>query len=337
MLNLNHITRMVETSVIVNVESLFTDNPKPPQDILLHDPSEVILQPPGYQQTSLNKSTEHSRRQYQTPTDQLAGDNLLQGLWGDSRTTCRGLILDLTSSSNTTHLALRLVEISGLWRLPETVVIAIGGRTGVRSVLLHHSLRNTVHALYLTLHHDLLHASFNAHLPNSESRLGKLLSQEASTNSGVRVYSRCLYCNNGEADVQLVHNLNINSPDLLWVDLFQERFQDFMDHKTRIVTASIASPYIVYQRVSEAPGTAVLLRDSLDARLIHTFAVKLNFTYVVDIFLPVPDTEHLQHVNATFERLSMLSFTYEMEKEGTLPFLDVTVSERLQSTLREPT
>nr|XP_045587440.1 ionotropic receptor 21a-like [Procambarus clarkii] len=58
-----------------------------------------------------------------------------------------------------------------------------------------------------------------------------------------------------------------------------ESFQDFMNHKIRIATAAEVSPYILYQRVSEAPGTAVLLRDSLDARLIHTFADKLNFTF----------------------------------------------------------
>ncbi|XP_069169880.1 uncharacterized protein [Procambarus clarkii] len=93
--------------------------------------------------------------------DQL--DHLLQGLWTDARTTCRGLVLDLTSINNT-NLILALVEKSGLWRLPETVVIAIGGRAGVRAVLLHHSLRNTVHALYLALHHDLYLALHHASL-----------------------------------------------------------------------------------------------------------------------------------------------------------------------------
>ncbi|KAG7162411.1 putative Proteasome subunit alpha type-2-like 12 [Homarus americanus] len=40
--------------------------------------------------------------------DQLTQDHLLQGLWGDDRTTCWGLILDLTNSnSNDTYLTLR--------------------------------------------------------------------------------------------------------------------------------------------------------------------------------------------------------------------------------------
>ncbi|KAG7162416.1 putative Proteasome subunit alpha type-2-like 13, partial [Homarus americanus] len=33
--------------------------------------------------------------------DQLTQDHLLQGLWEDTRTTCRALILDLTTSNNT--------------------------------------------------------------------------------------------------------------------------------------------------------------------------------------------------------------------------------------------
>ncbi|KAG7162357.1 hypothetical protein Hamer_G007875, partial [Homarus americanus] len=33
--------------------------------------------------------------------DQLVQDHLLQGLWGDTRTTCRALILDLTAKTST--------------------------------------------------------------------------------------------------------------------------------------------------------------------------------------------------------------------------------------------
>nr|XP_045620076.1 uncharacterized protein LOC123771526 [Procambarus clarkii] len=177
--------RVLGFSVILDVEALFSHDPQLPQDSLLHDPSAAAPQPP-----SQHQSTENSVRQHLTPQDQFTRDNLQQGLWGDSRTTCRGLILDLTSSNNATHLALRLVEMSGLWRLPETVVIAIGGRAGVRAVLLHHSLRNTVHALYLALHHDLYlalnhdlylalnHASLHTLPPNLHSLLGKLFTHD---------------------------------------------------------------------------------------------------------------------------------------------------------------
>ncbi|XP_069182983.1 glutamate receptor ionotropic, delta-1-like [Procambarus clarkii] len=107
------------------------------------------------------------------------------------------------------------------------------------------------------------------------------LEPRASTDGGVRVYRRCLYCNNGDPDVQLLHNLNVYSPDLPWDDLFQESLKDFMGNKMKVVTASVDLPYLDYQRVSETPGTAIVLTDSTDARLIHTFAHKLNFTFDV--------------------------------------------------------
>ncbi|XP_069936951.1 uncharacterized protein, partial [Cherax quadricarinatus] len=53
--------------------------------------------------------------------------------------------------------------------LPETVVVVVGRRNGVKDVLLHHSFRNTVNALYLTLHdltlHDLSHHNLTLHDP----------------------------------------------------------------------------------------------------------------------------------------------------------------------------
>ncbi|XP_045590487.2 glutamate receptor ionotropic, delta-1-like [Procambarus clarkii] len=271
----------------MDVESLFSNDLHPKTNYLENKSNSKPINPSYWKQTSQSQANENHPHRSREPQDHLDRDTLLQGLWGDSRTTCRGLILDLTSSSNTTHLALRLVEMSGMWRLPKTVVIAIGGRAGVRAVLLHHSLRNTVHALYLALHHELYLALHNdLHLAllhdsqlKTDSRLRKLLAQEAS--GGVRVYRRCLYCNNGEADAQLVHNMNINSPDLPWDDLFHESLQDLMGNKMRIATPTQYFPYVDYQRVNEAPGTTVLLRDSIDARLIHTFAATLNFTFEI--------------------------------------------------------
>lgn len=50
--------------------------------------------------------------------------------------------------------------------------------------------------------------------------------------------------------------------------------------------------------------------------------------YIDDIFMQVPDVRHLQQLKKAFEQNSVLSFTYEMESDGRLPFLDVTVTER---------
>lgn len=43
------------------------------------------------------------------------------------------------------------METLGLWKLPETTVIVVGGKAKVETVLLHPSFRNTVHALYLAV------------------------------------------------------------------------------------------------------------------------------------------------------------------------------------------
>ncbi|XP_042222825.1 uncharacterized protein LOC121867138 [Homarus americanus] len=204
--------------------------------------------------------------------DQLTQDHLLQGLWGDSKTTCRAIILDVTESNNT-NLALRLLESSGLWKMSETRVVIIGWTAGVKDVLLHHSLRNTVHGLYLALH-DLAILTPPNH---RDSRLRKVLPQEASNIEGVSVYRRCLYCNNGKADVQLIYHWNHTSPVQQAKDLFTEQFLNFMGHKFKIVTVSYF-PYIAYKKDSESKGTTVTLTDSLDARLLDTFSHKLNFT-----------------------------------------------------------
>ncbi|KAK3864696.1 hypothetical protein Pcinc_029637 [Petrolisthes cinctipes] len=71
-------------------------------------------------------------------------------LWGDQRTTCRAVIL-LThnNNNNNTNLLLRHLERIGLYKRSEVVVVAVGLREDVEKVLLHPSLRNTAHALYL--------------------------------------------------------------------------------------------------------------------------------------------------------------------------------------------
>nr|XP_045593087.1 uncharacterized protein LOC123754659 [Procambarus clarkii] len=298
-----------ESSVVVDAEAFFSSDHQPPT-YMSHSLGEATSQP-SPRKHSQHQSTENHPYRPQAAQEELARDNLLQGLWGDSRTTCRGLILDLTSSSNTTHLVLRLVEMSGLWRLPETVVVAIGGRAGARAVLLHHSLRNTVHALYLALDHALylaldhalylalnyssrhltlnyasLHLALNLQdaslytVPHIDSRFGEYIPPEANDNS-VMVYRRCLYCNNGEADVQRVLQKSFTSLPLPLDQLFQETFQDFIGKKMRIITAFSYFPYVDYKRVCSTLGAQFEYMDCLDSRLVNTLASKLNFTFEI--------------------------------------------------------
>ncbi|XP_071533863.1 probable glutamate receptor [Panulirus ornatus] len=201
--------------------------------------------------------------------DQLTQDHLLQGLWGDTRTTCHTLILDLTinnnnNNNNNTSLALRLLETSGLWKLPEARVVVIGKRAAVKDVLLHHSLRNTINVLYLAVHH------LTRHTPSRQGREWGLLS----------VYGRCLYCRSGQMDIKLNRqwNMDMNISDTK--HLFYGEMHNMMGHKLDIVTV-MRFPYIFFTRDTEAPGTTVTLQDSLDARLIKVFAQALNFTFEI--------------------------------------------------------
>ena len=49
-------------------------------------------------------------------------------------------------------LSHRLLEEAGLRLRSKTRVVVVGGRAGMEAVLLHHTFRNTAHALYLALH-----------------------------------------------------------------------------------------------------------------------------------------------------------------------------------------
>nr|XP_053641787.1 uncharacterized protein LOC128695309 [Cherax quadricarinatus] len=211
--------------------------------------------------------------------DQLAPDQLLQGLWGDTRTTCRGLIVDLSVTSvNNTQYIFRLVEESEMWKLSKTIVVVVGGRAGVKDALLHHSLRNTPHALYLALHDNTLHDLTHHDSLHLGSRIEKALPMEASGCASVWVYRRCLYCNKGDADVQLVLQNTALSFFKLHGNLFPDEFKNFMSHKY-LVVALRYFPYMDYQRHNNQPGTTVTPTDSLDFRILSTLTSLLNFTY----------------------------------------------------------
>nr|XP_053641783.1 glutamate receptor ionotropic, delta-1-like [Cherax quadricarinatus] len=203
--------------------------------------------------------------------DQLLQDKLLQGLWGDTRTTCRGLILDITHANNT-DLILGFLEQEKLWKWAETGVVVVGGRAGVKDVLLHHSLRNTLHAIYLALHDLTLHAIYLAlHISQRHRHFifRKHTDHEATVRGDLTIYRRCLYCNNGKAEVQ---NVSINAA------AFSDELENLRGHRFRVVTVPYF-PYMDYYLKGEERGGQICPRDSLDVRLINTFAATINFTF----------------------------------------------------------
>nr|XP_045620065.1 glutamate receptor ionotropic, kainate glr-3-like [Procambarus clarkii] len=108
--------------------------------------------------------------------------------------------------------------------------------------------------------------------------MGLGLPFSAPASDGVQVYRRCLYCGNGEADVQLVtQDLDIISSTPQLNGLFPDQFKDFMGHNFHVVSVPYF-PYVDYQDTNVS-GDTITLVDSLDARLLDTFSPKLNFTY----------------------------------------------------------
>ncbi|XP_071533351.1 glutamate receptor ionotropic, delta-2-like [Panulirus ornatus] len=211
--------------------------------------------------------------------DQLAQDHLLQGLWGDTRTTCRALILDLTFINNnnkSNNLVIRFLESSYLWWWPETRVVAVGWKIELQNVLLHHSLRNTIHALYLAVPHY----TERTPVDHKKSRISQVNKQEGQPLDGVQVYRRCLYCNTGQQGVQLINIWNLTLAFQNTSNLFKDLLQNFMGHKFRIVTTP-HFPYMDYHWMNREESNRVTPRDSLDVRLINAFSRTLNFTFEI--------------------------------------------------------
>ncbi|KAG7162652.1 glutamate receptor-like [Homarus americanus] len=221
-----------------------------------------------------------------TSQDSPAQQRLLQEVWGDARATCRALILNLNKDS---HLAFRFLEATGVWQWPETRVVVVGERTQVKVVLHHPSLRNTIHTLYLAFYNLALYAC-EAHTPNTRLRMtrtekARVCQQQqhvvaAARRESVEVYRRCLYCNNGDADIVFLYLWPLTSANNHHYhnQLFPERLENFMGHKFVVVTLPYF-PFIAFEKESEEGG-ALSPRDSLNTRMINTMARCLNFTYM---------------------------------------------------------
>ncbi|KAK4315552.1 hypothetical protein Pmani_013243 [Petrolisthes manimaculis] len=174
----------------------------------------------------------------------------------------------------------RLLETAGLRKQPETRVVVVGERRDVEEVLLHHSLGNTIHALYLAVH------SNTPIIPLHRLRLDTKLhyfEDELREKQEVLVYRRCLYCNYGKAGVQYMRYSKLTSPASTYhvneLNLFNEKDQlyNFDGHQLKFI-AALYFPYIEFEANSDQPLTPVIPKDSLDVRLADTFSEKLNFT-----------------------------------------------------------
>nr|XP_045599637.1 uncharacterized protein LOC123758914 [Procambarus clarkii] len=212
---------------------------------------------------------------------QTASDPLLQRLWSGSKLTCQALILLLDEPN--TDLALSLLDAAGLWLRPQTMVVVVDGRPGMAAplhhssrpgmaALLHHaSLRNTIHTLYISInsidHHQ--GSPVNISLMRNLKEDGVPAAAAAGEGRGrVRTYRRCLYCDHGQAGIQLLRPGN----------LFPETLNNMMGHTFKVVALSYF-PLVEYRKVTNDPNDLVQPEDSVDVRMLDIMARRFNFTY----------------------------------------------------------
>ncbi|KAK8378426.1 hypothetical protein O3P69_011133 [Scylla paramamosain] len=205
--------------------------------------------------------------------------SLRRALAGDSTTTCRGLIIHLDASPpNTTTTILRLLERAELWQVPETWLVVLGGRKGVKTVLLHHSLRNTINGLYLALHQRHYRRA-NTTLPGR--RITLRIAWASGWKHRVTIHRRCLYCKQGNAGVQRVGRWSSSRANLDALFLNQEdHFRSLNGHHFNIVSTRYI-PYVDYQKDNEQSDATLTLTHSMDEYNLSELSKKLNFSYTI--------------------------------------------------------
>ncbi|KAK7068607.1 hypothetical protein SK128_005686 [Halocaridina rubra] len=132
-------------------------------------------------------------------------DLLKYTLMGITTTTCRHLLIDLTSGGQESMF--RLLQISKLHRHPRTRAVVVGQKNHEERVLKDVTFRNTLEALYLSLSEvhfsSLAHRDIKINQRGQKANLNPKVSINASEES-INLYGKCLYCENGYAGIRLV-------------------------------------------------------------------------------------------------------------------------------------
>ncbi|XP_066966026.1 probable glutamate receptor [Macrobrachium rosenbergii] len=94
----------------------------------------------------------------------------------------------------------------------------------------------------------------------------------------VRLYIRCLYCNNGQPETLLLLSWELGSelPEMT----MSNHDEDFQGHHMRVISFPI-EPFSSYVQSKNGPGGVVKLLDSFDKRLLEAMSSGMNFTYNV--------------------------------------------------------
>ncbi|XP_069999103.1 glutamate receptor ionotropic, kainate 4 isoform X2 [Penaeus vannamei] len=225
---------------------------------------------------------------------------------GDDKFACRVFIVVLGAGSDVSQ-PLNLLEDLNLFLWPYTRVLFVGSNGQVQDTLKDDALRNTVHALFLALDegattHDEGVGGGGGHgevggkvrglmareeREEEEGRVeGRGVEREGEGNGGrirvksrlVKCYLRCLFCNGGEVGVTLLDEWSKDGGFLKKEELFPDQFRDMMGHQFKIVTLDWF-PIMDFKRDSDEATSTVTPKDSVDVRMLESFASTLNFTY----------------------------------------------------------
>ncbi|XP_068241207.1 glutamate receptor-like [Palaemon carinicauda] len=203
--------------------------------------------------------------------ERMSRQDILKGLWPDSKDTCRGIILDVTMVP--AYSLLDILESIDLWLQPNTVVVFVGRMGEEEAALYHETLRNTHHSLYLAVDDDTLRylKSPRCYLPVCKS--------VPDWQKSAKSYWRCFYCNKGNQAIKTYGDWSLEHGLPQKVKLFQDQTRDFMGHTFTVVGLSFF-PIMDYIPDSNLPGTTITLTDCLDKRILTAVASALNFNYI---------------------------------------------------------
>nr|XP_027221195.1 uncharacterized protein LOC113813422 [Penaeus vannamei] len=224
---------------------------------------------------------------------------------GDDKFACRVFIVVLGAGSDVSQ-PLNLLEDLNLFLWPYTRVLFVGSNGQVQDTLKDDALRNTVHALFLALDEGATtndeggggggHSEVGGKVrglmareerEEEEGRVeGRGVEREGEGNGGrkrvksrlVKCYLRCLFCNGGEVGVTLLDEWSKDGGFLKKEELFPDQFRDMMGHQFKIVTLDWF-PIMDFKRDSDEATSTVTPKDSVDVRMLESFASTLNFTY----------------------------------------------------------
>ncbi|XP_066957609.1 uncharacterized protein [Macrobrachium rosenbergii] len=202
---------------------------------------------------------------------------LLESFLGSPLTTCRAAVVDIMAAKSSEAL-FRFLEASKLWQWPEARVFLLGTKSRASSFLQHPALRNSISVLYFHMK-GAETTQLQSPQNSSPSDRASLWQLPPGSRHVAYVYSRCLYCKDGQAQTRLLFTWHLGTMMPQISDPFPDPLTNFRGALIRVGTFPYF-PYSDYNRPPEGSNaTTVELLDSLDKRLLRAISLHLNATF----------------------------------------------------------